>query len=205
MDWVYSDKVKEHFQHPKNILDDENNFAEDGKGYVGNAKCGDMMMMVIKVDKKNNTISDCKWKTYGCASAIASTSMLSEMVIGMTLEDAYKLKPQDIMKQLDGLPNHKIHCSVLGDQALRAAIDDYYKRSGNNPVPVTKEAKIVCSCMNISDENIKEQAFAGVNTFEELQEKTGISTVCGNCEKEAKTLFEEFHLLYEEEHGRKKN
>ena len=78
MDWVYTDIVKEHFMHPKNVLSDESSYNEDGKGIVGNIKCGDQMMMFIKVDKKKGVITDCKWKTYGCASAIASTSVLSE-------------------------------------------------------------------------------------------------------------------------------
>ena len=88
------------------------------------------MLMVIKVDKKTQTITDCKWKTFGCASAIASTSMLSEMVKGMTIEEALKLTPTDIVKRLQGLPQNKIHCSVLGDKALRAAIEDYLKKNG---------------------------------------------------------------------------
>ena len=90
--------------------------------------CGDVMKMYIKVDKKNNTIKECKWRTFGCASAIASTSILSEMVIGLKLEACKKITPQDIVKALGGLPARKIHCSVLGDQALRAAIEDYEKR-----------------------------------------------------------------------------
>jgi nitrogen fixation protein NifU and related proteins len=128
--WVYTDKVKEHFTNPKNVLDNNSDFQYDGRGLVGNMKCGDQMLMVIKVDKATGTITDCKWKTYGCASAIASTSILSEKVKGMNIKDAYKISPKDIVSELGGLPEHKLHCSVLGDQALRAAIDDYYKKSG---------------------------------------------------------------------------
>ena len=129
-EWLYTEKVKDHFMHPRNLLRDEEKFQEDGRGVIGNIKCGDEMVVVIKVDKKNNTIAECKWKTYGCASAIASTSVLSELAIGKTLEQAYKLSSQDIAQALGGLPEHKIHCSVLGDKALRAAIDDYYTRNG---------------------------------------------------------------------------
>ncbi len=201
MKWVYSDKVKEHFTNPKNVLDDENSYNEDGRGEIGNAICGDMMLILIKVDKKKNIITDCKWKTYGCASAIASTSVLSEMVIGMKLEEAYKLKPVDIMKELDGLPNHKIHCSVLGDKALRNAIDDYYSR--NNIMKHKdgeKEDKVICKCLNITENDIKTAVSEkGINSFEELQEHTKISTSCGNCEEEARSLLEEFLLLKEEE------
>lgn len=132
--WLYTDIVKDHFFHPRNIFinDKETELYEktaDGVGQVGSPACGDVMRMYIKVDKETNTIKECKWKTFGCASAIASTSMLSEMVIGMKLEEAKKITPNDIVKALGGLPARKIHCSVLGDQALRAAIEDYEKKN----------------------------------------------------------------------------
>ncbi len=199
MNWVYSDKVKEHFQNPKNVLDDEENYKADGRGEIGNVVCGDMMLLVIKVNKEKNIITDCKWKTYGCASAIASTSVLSEMVKGMSLDQAYKLKPKDIMEELDGLPSHKIHCSVLGDKALRNAIDDYYQR--NNIINKIKkdEYKVVCTCMNITENEIKNLIFEkNIKSFEELQEHTKISTSCGSCESKARALFEEFLLLKED-------
>ncbi len=123
-DWVYTEKVKEHFMNPQNVLENPDDYEADGEGLVGNIKCGDQMIMWIKVDKDKGVITDCKWKTYGCASAIASTSILSEMVKGMTLEEAYNISPKDITKELGGLPEHKVHCSVLGDKALRAAIND---------------------------------------------------------------------------------
>lgn len=131
--WLYTDTVKEHFFHPKNIFITEEEAKKyektaDGVGQVGSPQCGDVMRMFIKVDEKSQTIKECKWRTFGCASAIASTSMLSTMVIGMKLEEAKKITPQDIVKALGGLPARKIHCSVLGDQALRAAINDYEER-----------------------------------------------------------------------------
>ncbi len=200
MEWVYSEKVREHFQNPKNILWDENAFDADGRGEIGNAVCGDMMVMWIKVNKDNQTITDCKWKTYGCASAIASTSALSEMVKGMKLTDAYKLKPQDIMKELDGLPNNKIHCSVLGDKALRTAIDDYYKKNGIKEVNEEKGDRVVCTCLNVTLNDIKDAVWKkDVKNFNELQEHTKISTSCGQCETEARALLEEFLFLKEEE------
>ena len=128
--WVYTEKVKEHFAKPKNVLGDDNLDAFDGVGKVGNIICGDEMIVAIKVDQNPGIITACKWRTYGCASAIGSTSVLSEMVKGMPLEEAYRITPKDIVKALGGLPEHKIHCSVLGDKALRAAIDDYYRRNG---------------------------------------------------------------------------
>ncbi len=138
--WFYSEKVKEHFFNPKNIFRTEEeikNFQADGIGMVGSPACGDMMKVWIKV--KDGKITDCRWQTFGCASAIASTSIMSEMVKGMTLEEAEKLKPVDIVKNLEGLPQRKIHCSVLGDQALKAAIKDYLEKSGK--AKITEEKK----------------------------------------------------------------
>ena len=190
--WAYTDKVKEHFMNPKNILQDEDSFHADGKGIVGNVKCGDQMLMVIKVDKEKGTIADCKWKTYGCASAIASTSVLSEMVKGMKLEDAYHVTPKDITRELGELPEHKIHCSVLGDKALRAAINDYYERNGMQEKIEKEEAKIVCQCMNVTDHEIEQAVLEGARTYLELQEHTKLGTVCGQCEGEATKLLEKY-------------
>lgn len=117
----------EHFMSPKNPLKQDEEFTADGRGLVGDVKCGDQMLMLIKVE--DDRISDCRWKTFGCASAIASISMLSEMIKGMELEAAYQIKPKDILEKLGGLPTEKIHCSVLGDKALRAAIDDYRSKT----------------------------------------------------------------------------
>ncbi|MDH5442361.1 MAG: iron-sulfur cluster assembly scaffold protein [Candidatus Nomurabacteria bacterium] len=126
--WLYSETVKEHFFNPRNILLDEENYISDGIGIVGSPACGDMMVVWICVDKKNNKITECKWRTFGCASAIASTSMMSEMVTensGMTLSRAKRLTPESIIERLGGLPDRKYHCSVLGHLALREAINDY--------------------------------------------------------------------------------
>lgn len=130
--WLYSSTVKEHFFHPRNAQLKEplkNEF--NGVGTVGSPACGDVMTIWIKIDPKTNRIKKCAWRTFGCASAIASTSMLSVMVTrrgGMKVSEAEKLTPKDILKELGGLPPRKIHCSVLGDQALRAAIQDYKER-----------------------------------------------------------------------------
>lgn len=129
--WLYSQIVKEHFLNPKNVLWDEKNYRADGKGTAGNPVCGDVMLVWIKVDPKTQRIKDCKWRTYGCGAAIASTSMLSVMVIekgGMPLKKALNLKPQEIVKRLGGLPALKFHCSVLGQAALKEAINDYFKK-----------------------------------------------------------------------------
>ncbi|MFA7574766.1 MAG: iron-sulfur cluster assembly scaffold protein [Arcobacteraceae bacterium] len=190
--WVYSEKLKDHFINPRNILEDEDSYQDDGKGIVGNMKCGDQMLVVIKVDKKKGIITDCKWKTYGCASAIASTSILSEMVKGMTMEQAYKLSPKDIAKELGGLPENKVHCSVLGDKALRAAINDYYKRNGMSDKVKNEEARVVCECMNVTDKEIEEAVLEGAKTFLEIQEHTKAGTVCGKCKEDILQLLDKY-------------
>lgn len=192
IDWAYSEKLKEHFINPRNILEDEESYQDDGKGIVGNMKCGDEMLIVIKVDKKKGIITDCKWKTYGCASAIASTSILSEMVIGMTLEDAYNISPKDIAKELGGLPVHKVHCSVLGDKALKAAINDYYSRNGMEDKVKKEEARVVCHCMNVTDHEIEEAVLDGARSFLDIQEKTKAGTVCADCKEEIIDLLDKY-------------
>ena len=187
--WTYSDKVKDHFMNPRNILREDNEADFDGIGQTGNIKCGDEMIVYIKVDPSTLTITDCKWRTYGCASAIASTSMLSEMVKGMPLDQAYNIQAKDILAALDGLPDNKVHCSVLGDKALRAAIDDYYRKNGLEDRIATQKAKIICECLQITDEDIEHAVLEGVRSFHELQEMTKIGTSCGQCQDEAKSVM----------------
>ncbi|KZK73415.1 MAG: iron-sulfur cluster assembly scaffold protein [Pelodictyon luteolum] len=195
-EWAYSEKLKEHFMNPKNILQGEDTDAFDGVGMEGNLQCGDQMMVVIKVDREKEVITDCQWKTYGCASAIASTSILSEMVKGMTLTEAFNISPKDVAKELGGLPENKIHCSVLGDKALRAAINNYYVRNGMENRVMEEKAKIVCQCMNITDHDIEEAVLEGARTYFELQERTKLGTVCGQCKDEAESLLEKFKHLH---------
>jgi NifU-like protein len=124
--WFYSEKVKEHFLKPKNFLKDKKEVEGwNAYGKVGNMKCGDIMELWLKINK--NKIQDVRWRTFGCASAIASTSAMSEMIKGITIKDALKISAKDIMNELGGLPTIKVHCSVLGDEALREAIKDYEK------------------------------------------------------------------------------
>lgn len=132
--WLYTDIVKDHFFNPKNLLKhgEEENYKADASGRVGSPACGDEMVLWLKINPKSEKIRECKWQTFGCASAIASTSMLSVMVLqngGMTINEALKIRPQDILARLGGLPARKIHCSVLGDQALRSAINDWFKKT----------------------------------------------------------------------------
>ena len=122
---LYSDKIMDHFQHPRNVgkLDDA-----DGIGEVGNAKCGDIMRVYIKV--KDDVITDCKFNTFGCGSAIATSSMATELIKGKPISEALELSNKAVVEALDGLPAHKIHCSVLAEEAVRAAVKDYYDRNG---------------------------------------------------------------------------
>ena len=120
---AYSEKVMDHFQHPRNVgkMDDA-----DGVGEVGNAKCGDIMKIYIKV--KDDIITDIKFNTFGCGSAIAASSMATEMIKGKPISQALELTNKAVVEALDGLPPAKIHCSVLAEEAVKAAIDDYYKK-----------------------------------------------------------------------------
>lgn len=122
---LYSEKVMDHFTHPRNVGTIDN---ADGVGEVGNAKCGDIMKIYLKID--NGIISDVKFNTFGCGSAIASSSMATEMIKGKPLSEALELTNKAVVEALDGLPPHKIHCSVLAEEAVKAAIKDYYDKNG---------------------------------------------------------------------------
>lgn len=125
---IYSEKVMDHFANPRNVGEIED---ADGIGEVGNAKCGDIMKMYLKIN--DGVIEDVKFKTFGCGSAIATSSMATELIKGKKLEDALKLTNKAVVEALDGLPPAKIHCSVLAEQAMKAAIADYYKKQGLDP------------------------------------------------------------------------
>ena len=127
---AYSEKVMDHFANPRNVGELEN---ANGVGEVGNSKCGDIMTMYIRVE--NGVIADVKFKTFGCGAAIATSSMATEMIKGKTLEQALGLTNKAVMEALDGLPPVKVHCSVLAEQAIKAAIADYYTRKGIDPTP----------------------------------------------------------------------
>jgi nitrogen fixation NifU-like protein len=192
--WLYSDVVKEHFTNPKNVFDPDEIFVADSEGVVGNIKCGDQMMFMLKVEE--DVIKDVRWKTYGCASAIASTSMLSEVIKGLPIREAYGIKPADIARRLGGLPENKIHCSVLGDKALRAAIDAYLVKKGRAGEFKGEDAVVICTCLNITDKDIETAVKAGARSWESLQEATKIGTVCGGCRTKAEELLHEFAHIY---------
>ena len=122
---LYSEKVMDHFMNPRNVGHIEN---ADGIGEIGNAKCGDIMKIYLKIE--NDTIVDAKFETFGCGSAIASSSMATEMIIGKSIHQALELSNKAVVEALDGLPAHKVHCSVLAEEAIKNALKDYFDRNG---------------------------------------------------------------------------
>ncbi|MBR6234436.1 MAG: iron-sulfur cluster assembly scaffold protein [Spirochaetales bacterium] len=193
--WVYTDTVKDHFMNPRNIWNKDENWEPEAVGEVGSLARGDQMRVGIKV--KDDRISDIRWLTYGCASAIASTSMMSEMVKGMTLKEAYNITPDMITKELGGLPEHKFHCSVLGDKALRAAIDDYLEKKGLDNPYKKSVARILCECKGVTDQMIEHLvATDQAKTLEDLQRLTGFGTGCGKCKERIAHEFEEMKHIH---------
>ena len=132
---LYSDKVMDHFRNPRNLGTLEN---ADGIGEVGNAKCGDIMKIYLKID--NGIISDVRFETFGCASAIASSSMATELIKGKSIDEALSLTNQAVTEALEGLPAQKIHCSVLAEQAIKKALEDYYEKNNIQHAPLTTQA-----------------------------------------------------------------
>ncbi len=200
--WFYSEKVKDHFFNPRNIFKSKaeaKKYKADGVGQVGSPACGDIMRIWIKVNKKTDRIRECKFQTFGCASAIASTSMLTVMVTekkGMKLENALKLAPKDIMDRLGGLPERKVHCSVLGDKALREAINDYFRKTKQFNRITEAGTKIIDKALKITNKDIEEAVLEGAKTFEDVQKRTKIGISDKNCIPEAKKLIK----YYKEKH-----
>ena len=131
---AYSEKVMDHFSNPRNVGEIEN---ANAIGEVGNAKCGDIMKMYLKIE--NDIIVDVKFKTYGCASAIATSSIATDLIKGQPISEALKLTNKAVVEALDGLPPAKLHCSVLAEEAMKSAISDYYTRQGIDPLPIVGE------------------------------------------------------------------
>ena len=124
---MYSEKVIDHFMNPRNVGEIEN---ADGVGTVGNAKCGDIMRIYLDIDDETRVIKDCKFKTFGCGAAVATSSMATELVIGKTIEEAMKVTNKAVMEALDGLPPVKVHCSLLAEEAIHSALWDYAEKKG---------------------------------------------------------------------------
>lgn len=198
--WVYSDIVKDHFFNPRNLLLQDPKPSEyDAIGEVGSPACGDVMKMWVKIDKASDKIKDLKWRTFGCGSAIAATSMFSDMVTeagGMKVSRALKIKPQDIIKRLGGLPDRKIHCSVLCDKAFRKAMNNFFRLSGQNGRIRADGGKIIDKRLNITDKDIEEAVLEGARTLSDVQKKLKV----GVGDQEAIPEIEQLIRFYAEKY-----
>ncbi len=137
---MYSEKVMDHFEHPRNVGEIPD---ASGVGTVGNAKCGDIMRIYLKIND-DGVIEDCKFKTFGCGAAIATSSMATDLIKGKSVDEALKLTNKAVIEALDGLPPIKVHCSVLAEQAVKAALTDYYRRQGVDPEPIVGKLEEDC-------------------------------------------------------------
>ncbi len=187
--WDYSEKVREHYLNPRNVGEVE---QPDGVGEVGNITCGDALRLTFKLDDQGRVV-DVKFKTFGCGSAIASASILTELVKGKTLEEAQKITNQDIASALGGLPKAKMHCSVMGQEALEAAIN-YYRSGGKVTAPKEKEGTIVCTCFSVTDLEI-ERAIKdnGLATVQDVTDYTKAGGGCGGCKPQIQEILDRVH------------
>ena len=183
--WNYTEKVLDHFRNPRNVGKVEN---PDGTGTVGSLACGDSLTLTFKLDDEGR-IADVKFQTFGCASAIASSSALTELVKGKTLEEAEKITNKEIADYLGGLPAQKMHCSVMGREALEAAIRNY--RTGETVVRDLKEEKIVCKCFNVSEEEIERVVTENnLSTVEEVTDYCKAGGACGQCRGDIQAILD---------------
>ena len=174
--WDYTDDVMDHFLHPRNVGKIEN---PDGVGEVGSLACGDALTLTFKLDDQGR-IAEAMFQTFGCASAVASSSVLTELIKGMTLEEAEKVTNNDIVDRLGGLPDQKMHCSVMGQEALEAAIENY--RGAGKTTPAIKEGRIICTCFGITEEEIRKVVTEhDLTTAEQVTNFCKAGGGCGGC------------------------
>ncbi|MEN6385550.1 MAG: Fe-S cluster assembly protein NifU [Phycisphaerales bacterium] len=182
--WDYNKKVMDYFLNPKNAGEIEN---PDGVGEEGSLACGDALKLTFKLDKEGK-IADAKFKTFGCASAIASASIMTEMIIGLTLDEASKITNKDIVDKLGGLPEQKMHCSVMGMEALQAAIANYH---GKGKQVKKQEGKIVCTCFGVTDKEIEKVVLE--NNLDSVEQVTNYCKAgggCGSCRGEIQMIID---------------
>ena len=189
--WDYTEKVKDHFLNPRNVGEIED---PDGAGEVGSLACGDALRLTFKLDEKKR-IKEVKFKTFGCASAIASSSALTEIIKGMTLEEAMKVTNQDIANFLGGLPEEKMHCSVMGREALEAAIANY-----RGEKVVKEDFEIICKCFGVTDrEIIKAIRENDLKTVEQVTYFTKAGGGCEQCHPKIEAIIEKVRKEMEKE------
>jgi NifU-like protein len=182
--WEYTDKVRDHFFNPRNVGEIED---ADGVGEVGSLACGDALKLTFKLDEKGR-IKDAKFKTFGCASAIATSSVLTEMIKGKTLEEASKVTNKDIADYLGGLPEQKMHCSVMGREALEAAIENY--RTGGKKKREL-EGRVVCTCFGVTEKEIERVIRENdLTTVEQVTNYCKAGGGCGGCKGEIEKIIE---------------
>jgi NifU-like protein len=181
--WEYSDRVKELFLKPKNVGEVEN---PDAVGEVGSIACGDALKLTLKIDRDTERIIDARFQTFGCASAIASSSALTEMIKGKTVQEAGRITNQEIVDFLGGLPKEKMHCSVMGEEALQAALAEYLG-TGHHAEP---RERIVCKCFDISEEKIRRVAVENrLATVDEITDYTKAGGGCGSCRDQIEAIL----------------
>lgn len=186
--WFYSDKVKELFKNPQNVGEIKD---PDAIGDVGNIICGDALRLTLRIDKKTDKILDARFQTFGCASAIASSSALTEMIKGMTIDEASRVTNKDIADYLGGLPGEKMHCSVMGMEALEAAIANY--RGQPRKKRLVGKERIICKCFSVTDKKIvRAISENNLKTVEEVTNYTKAGGGCGKCRPEIEKLLKEF-------------
>jgi NifU-like protein len=182
--WEYTEKVNDHFKNPRNVGVVEN---PDGDGLAGSLACGDALRLTFKLDE-NKRICEAKFQTFGCASAIASSSALTEMLIGKTIEEAEKITNKDIIDYLGELPKQKVHCSVMGREALEAAIYNY--RTGKK-LDRKIDGEVICHCFGVTDKEIEETVRSkSLKTVEEVMDHTKAGSGCGQCIPEIESIIE---------------
>ncbi len=184
--WNYSEKVMEHYRHPRNVGSIEN---ADAIGEAGSLSCGDMLKLYLKVDKEG-IITDAKFQTFGCGSAVASSSILTEMVIGKHIDEARKITNKQIVDALGGLPPEKMHCSVMGHEALEAAIADYY----NEEITINSEEEIICNCFSITKTFLENEIKNNnLKTIDDVINYTKAGGACGRCQGKIKAILDEIN------------
>lgn len=189
--WDYSEKVMDHYRNPRNvgIIEDA-----DAIGTAGSLICGDQLKIYLKI--KDNIVTDAKFQTFGCGSAVASSSILTEMIIGKTIDEVKKITNKDIADQLDGLPPEKMHCSVMGYEALEDAFKNYEKE-GYVPLEDVKnetKEKMICTCFQVTDKIILDAIKTnGLKTVEEVTNYTKAGGACGRCKGEIQKIIDNYY------------